>query len=173
MTRAPLALRDQGANAFEGGDRSSAYISSWTRYKMGSFYHFNADHALVFFRSTGRFTEHDFINLLRAAYDDPRHTPNFSHVWDSRDVEELVVDPNVINMYRDLLNEYESQIAREKIAIVAVRTITRTFSSMLARVGTGHPATFQLFDDLEAAAEWVGVPASVLTEVPGQAWTEI
>jgi hypothetical protein len=140
---------------------------------MGSFYHFNADHALVFFRSTGRFTEHDFINLLLAAYDDPRHTPTFNHVWDSRDIEELVVGANVINMYRDLLNEYESQITRGRIAIVAVRTITRTFSSMLVQVGNGHPATFRLFKDLEAAAEWIGVPASALIDIPDQDWTGV
>jgi hypothetical protein len=140
---------------------------------MSSFYHLNTEHTLVVFRSSGLFTESEFINLLRGAYDDPRHTPQFNHVWDSRSIEELVVDVDVIDMYRDLLNEYEDQISRGKIAIIAVRTLTRTFSSMLAEVGGEHPATFQIFDDVEATAEWVGVPVSVITNVPDHAWTEV
>jgi len=140
---------------------------------MNSFYHLNTEHKIVIFRSPGRYTESDFINLLRGAYDDPRHTPQYDHIWDSRSIEELVVDVEVIDLYRDLLKEYEGQISQGKVAVIAVRTLTRTFSSMLAEVGTEHPATFRMFDDVEATAEWVGVPVSVITNVPDDGWTEV
>lgn len=140
---------------------------------MGSYYYFDAERALTLFRATGRFTENDLINLLRAAYDDPRHTPHFNHIWDARAVDELAVDVDAISMYRDLLDEYEGRITREKVAVVAVRALTRIFTSMLMEVGAEHPATFRLFDDREAAAAWVGVPASAVTEVPDRRWTEV
>lgn len=140
---------------------------------MGSFYHLDTEHELALFRATGRFTESDLVELLRSVYEDPCHTPTFDHVWDSRGIEKLVVDADVIGMYRDLLDEYEGQISRGKVAVVAVRTLTRTFTSMLIGVGANHPATFQVFPDMEAAAAWIGVPPSATTDVPDHGWTEV
>jgi hypothetical protein len=133
-------------------------------------YHVDADHSVVLFRPTGQFTEHDLIALIEAALDDPRRTPQFVHVWDTRDIDELVMDADVITMYRTFLDENAARITQEKVAIVATRTLTRTFASMLAQVSGQHPATFRLFDDLEAAAGWVGVPSPVLTDVPDHDW---
>ncbi len=140
---------------------------------MSSSYHLNAEHALVLIRATGRFTESDLETLLRSVYDDPRHTPRFNHLWDSRAIDELVVDVDVIDTYRELLDEYEDQMSRGKVAVVAARTLTRTFASMLIQVGAKHPATFRVFDDMEGAAGWIGVPMSVTTDVPGHDWTEV
>jgi hypothetical protein len=138
-----------------------------------AFYHVNVDHSIVLLYPVGRFTERDLILLLRAVLNDDRRTPQFNHVWDTRDIDELVMDVEVISMYRDLLMEHEGRITRGKIAIVATRTLTRTFASMLIQVRRKHPGSFRLFEGMEAVAEWVGVPPSVLTSVPDRDWTEV
>jgi hypothetical protein len=138
-----------------------------------AFYHVNVDHSIVLLRPVGRFTEHDLIILLRTVLDDARRTPQFNHVWDTRDIEELVMDADVISMYRDLLTDHEDRITRGKIAIVATRTLTRTFASMLIQVSRKHPGVFRLFEGMEAVAEWVGVPTSSLTSIPESDWTEV
>lgn len=139
---------------------------------MGNFYHVNAERELVLFHSTGRFTGGDFIDLLRAAHDTPQHKPDFSHIWDTRAIDELVVDTEVISMYRDLLSEYGGKISRGKIAVVTVRALTRTVSTMVMELRTEHPAIYRFFDDLEGAAEWIGVPVSAVTDIPEREWRE-
>jgi len=136
-------------------------------------YHVNVEHAFVLFRPTGRFAERDLIHLIQTVLEDPRRTPQFTHVWDTRDIDELVMDADVISMYRDLLTEKEDRITRGKIAIVATRTLTRTFASMLIQVSRKHPGVFRLFEGMEAVAEWVGVPTSSLTSIPESDWTEV
>lgn len=140
---------------------------------MNCAYHVSVDQAAVLFRPAGRFTEVEFIQLLRVALADPRRSRQFAHIWDTREIDELVMDSDVISMYRTLLNENVDRLAQEKVAIIAKRPLTRTFSSMLARVSPRHPAVFQLFETMESAADWVGVSASALTNIPAQDWTEI
>lgn len=136
-------------------------------------YHVNAEHTVVLLRPTGRFAEGDLIDLIQAVLDDPRRRPHFNHVWDTRHIDELVMDADVISMYRTLLDENTGRITQEKVGIVATRPLTRTFSAMLAQTSRQHPAAFQLFETLETAAEWVEVPASVLTNIPDAEWTEV
>jgi hypothetical protein len=136
-------------------------------------YHVNAEHTVVLLRPTGRFTEDDLVDLIQTVLTDPRRRPAFNHVWDTRDIDELVMDADVIPMYRTLLDKKADRIAQEKVAIVATRPLTRTFSAMLAQVSRRHPAAFQLFETLEAAAGWVGVPAPVLIDVPDDDWTRV
>jgi len=136
-------------------------------------YHVNVEHTVVLLRPKGRFAEGDLIDLLQAVLEDSRRRPSFTHVWDTRDIDELVMDADVISMYRTLLDENTDRLEQEKVAIVATRPLTRTFSSMLAQTSRQHPAAFQLFETLKTAAEWVGVPASVLTSIPDSEWTEV
>ena len=138
-----------------------------------AFYHVNVDHSVVVLRPVGRFTERDLTALLQAVLDDARRTPQFDHVWDTRDIDELVMDADVISMYRTLLDENEARITRRKVAIVATRTLTRTFAAMLAQVSRKHPGTFQFFEGMEAVAEWTGVPDAALTSIPDRDWTEV
>lgn len=140
---------------------------------MAHAYRVEAEDALVLFRPTGRFNETDFIDLSRAAYDDPRRKPHFAHVWDTRAIDELVMDADVISMYRNLLTENADRITQGKVAVIATRGLTRTFASMLIQVSTDHPATFRLFEHGEAAAAWIGIPESDLTNVPDHGWTEV
>jgi hypothetical protein len=136
-------------------------------------YHINVDHAFVLFRPTGQFTECDLINLIQAVFDDPRRSPTFTHVWDTRAIDKLVMDADVISMYRNLIDENVDRIPEEKVAVVASRAVTRTFASMLIQVSKEHPATFQLFERLEGAADWIGVPPAALTTVADDTWTEV
>jgi hypothetical protein len=134
-------------------------------------YHVNPEHQLVIFRPTGQFTETTFIDLCRAAYTDPTREPHFAHVWDTRNIDELVMDVDVIPMYRTLLEEHQNQITEGKVAIVTTRIVTQTFASMLIQVDHRGPATFQLFEAMEAAAEWVGLPMQALEDIPESQWT--
>lgn len=136
-------------------------------------YHINLDHNFVLFRPTGQFTERDLIDLIQAVFEDPRRNPSFVHVWDTQAIDELVMDADVISMYRNLLDDNADRITEEKVAVIASRAVTRTFASMLIQVSKQHPATFQLFERAEVAADWVGIPASALTAVPDQDWTEV
>lgn len=140
---------------------------------MACAYHVNAGHDLVLFRPNGRFGGDDFIALCRAAYDDPRRTPQFSHVWDTRSIDELVMEVDVISTYRAFLSENQERLTEEKVAIIATRAMTRTFASMLVQVSKQSPATFQLFNSVQAAADWIGVPGTALTGVPEQDWSEV
>jgi hypothetical protein len=128
---------------------------------------------LVLFRPTGRFTETNFIALCRAAYDDSRRRSHFAHVWDTRAIDELIMDATVISMYRELLVEKADRVTEGKVAVIATRALTRTFASMLIQVSKDHPATFRLFGQVEAAAEWVGVSTSALIGMSERDWTKI
>lgn len=136
-------------------------------------YHIDVDHDFVLFRPTGQFTERDLINLIQAAFEDPRRSPDFTHVWDTQAIDELVMDADVISMYRNLLDENADRITEDKVAVIASRAVTRTFASMLIQVSKEHPATFQLFERMEGAADWIEVPTSALTAIPDRDWTEV
>ena len=136
-------------------------------------YHINLHHNFVLFRPTGQFTERDLIDLMQAAFDDPRRSPTFAHVWDTQAIDELVMDADVISMYKNLLDDSADQVTEEKVAVIASRAVTRTFASMLIQVSTQHPATFELFERAEGAADWIGVPVSALTAISDHDWTEV
>lgn len=140
---------------------------------MACAYHVDAEHELILIRPTGRFEGGDFVDLCRAVYEDDRRDPGFAHVWDTRAVDELVMDADVIPKYREFLAEYEAQATEGKVPILATRAVTRTFASMIVQVSKERPATFRLFDDVDAVAEWVGVPASALTHVSDGEWVEL
>lgn len=131
---------------------------------MACSYRVDPEHQLVLFRPSGQFTERDFIALCRAAYAHPDRTPQCAHVWDTRFIDELVMNANVIPMYRDFLAENRTRITEDKVAVIATRPMTETFASMLVQIGEHESATFRLFDSLEAAAEWLDRPVEALSD---------
>jgi hypothetical protein len=138
---------------------------------MSTAYHVDPEYEVVLYRPAGRFTESDFIALLRAAWSDPIREPHFAHVWLTHAVDELAMDATVIPMYRDLLAAHDEQITTGKVAVVTTRALTRRFASMVIQVGRRHRGTFRIFEAVDAAAEWTGVPVEVLTKGPDADWT--
>jgi len=133
---------------------------------MPSAYHIDPEQAFILVRPTGRVTEQTFIQLCRAFYNDPDRAPEFSVIWDTRDIDELVMDADVIPNYKAFLRENEDRLTQGPIAIVADRALTTTFASMLIQVGNERVGTYEMFTTLEAAAEWIGVPSAALTDLP-------
>jgi len=130
---------------------------------MACSYRVDPEHRLVLFRPSGRFTESDFLDLCRAAYEHPERTPQFAHVWDARFIDELVMNANVIPLYREFLAENKPRITEDQVAVIATRPMTETFASMLVQIGEHQSATFRLFSTPEAAAEWLGRPVEALS----------
>jgi hypothetical protein len=139
---------------------------------MARTYCVDPEHQLVLLRPTGRFTERDFIALCRAAYAHPDRTPQYAHVWDTRFIDELVMDVDVISMFRDFLADTEARATEGKVAVITTRVMTETFASMLIQIGEQRPATFQLFTTVPAAAEWLELPAEALADDPDRPWLE-
>ena len=135
-------------------------------------FHVAPEYQLVLFRPIGRLTESDFITLCRAAYTHPDRSPDFVHFWDTRAIDELVMNVSVIPMYRNFLAEHEHQITTGRVAVVSGRSMTRTFAFMLANAAKRMQATIRLFDDVETAADWVDLPPDALTNVPDAQWTK-
>jgi hypothetical protein len=138
---------------------------------MACAYHVNPEHEFVLLRPTGTFTESEFIALSRAVWTHPDREPHFHHVWDTRPIDELVMNASVISMYRDFRSEHEEQETVGKVAIVTTRALIRTFALMIVQVGHLDRLTLRPFSDMETAAEWVHLPLSVLTEIPEDEWT--
>lgn len=139
---------------------------------MACAYFIDPEHELVLYRPTGRFTESDFMSVSRAVWSDPARKPHFAHVWKAQGIDELVMKASILPMYRDFLATHEEQKTVGKIAVITKRSITRTFASMLIHVGNFDRSTFQTFDDVEAAAQWINLPVEVLTDIPDREWTE-
>lgn len=140
---------------------------------MACAYHVNSEHEFVLLRPTGEFTESEFIDLSRAVWTHPDRKPHFSHIWDTRPIDKLIMNASVIPMYRDFLSEHKEQEPKGKVAIVTTRTMIRTFALMLVQIGRLDRLTLQPFSDMETAAEWVDLPVEVLTEIPEDEWTTL
>jgi len=133
---------------------------------MSSAYHIDPEHNLVLVRPAGRFTETAFIQLCRTIYDDPDRRPHFSSIWDARAIDELVMDAEVIPMYRAFLAENADRVTQGQVAIVTDREIATTFASMLIQVGKNRVGAYEIFSSLASAAAWMGVPPEALSNPP-------
>ena len=133
---------------------------------MPSTYHVDPEQELILVRPTGRFTEEEFIQLCRALYDDPDREPQFAVIWDTRDIDELVMDADVIPEYKSFLRENEDRLTQGPIAIIADRALTRTFASMLTQVGNKHVGAYEIFSTPDEAAQWIGLPDTALSDLP-------
>ena len=133
---------------------------------MPSTYHVDPEQELILVRPTGRFTEEEFIQLCRALYDDPDRTPQFAVIWDTRAVDELVMDADVIPEYKTFLRENEDRLTQGPIAIIADRALTKTFASMLTQVGREHVGACEVVSTPEEAARGVDLPDTALSNLP-------
>lgn len=124
-------------------------------------------HELVLIRPSGRFTEAEFIETCRAFYAHPDREPTFSHVWDSRFIDELVMKVDVIALYRNFLEANRERATVGDVAVIASRSLTETFATMLVEVSGLPAATYRLYDSAEEVAEELGVPLAVLTDESG------
>lgn len=140
---------------------------------MACAYHVNPEHEFVLLRPTGEFTESEFLALTRAVWSHPDREPHFSHVWETRPIDKLVMNASVIPMYRDFLDEHEGQETVGKVAIVTTRALIRTFALMIVQIGHLDRLTLRPFSDMATAAEWVHLPLDVLTVIPDDQWTEL
>jgi hypothetical protein len=129
-------------------------------------YYVDPDRRLVLTRPTGRFTETTLIALCQAIYDDPDREPQFSTVWDVREVDELVMDASVIPMYRAFLAENAGRITQGQIAVITDREMATTFASMLIEIGRAKVGAYEIFSDLPSAATWLDVPTEALSDPP-------
>jgi hypothetical protein len=120
----------------------------------------------VLVRPAGRFTEEAFIELCRAVYDDPDRQPHYSAIWDARGIDELVMDADVIPMYKRFLRENAHRVTQGQVAIVSDRELATTFASMLIEVGRSRVGAFELFETLDAAARWIGIPPQAIADLP-------
>lgn len=133
---------------------------------METAYHVDPQRELILVRPTGRFSETTFIELCRAIYDDPEREPHFSALWDTRAIDELIMDASVIPMYKNFLSENEHRVAEGRIAIVTDKGMAETFAKMLTEVVEAPAPTYRVFHGVEPAAEWLGVSAEELAEYP-------
>ena len=130
---------------------------------MPSPHHVDPEHELILVRPTGRVIEETFLQLCRALYDDPDRDPRFSVVWDTRSIDALVMDADVIPDFKAFLRENEHRLTQGPVAIVAERPLTRTFASMLIQVGSEHVGPYKIVATLEEAAQGIGVSKIALT----------
>lgn len=128
-------------------------------------------YSVVVVRPSGQFTESQFIELLRAMYNDPDRDPSFCHVWDTRSIHELTMDVDVIPRYKAFLGEHEEEVVGGQVAIIATHATTRLFATMLMEINERETTqTVQLFADVESAAEWLDVPEQTISDVPEDRW---
>ncbi|HKL88306.1 MAG TPA: hypothetical protein VJ884_04810 [Salinibacter sp.] len=137
---------------------------------MACAFHVNPDHQFVLLRPAGEFTESEFIALSKAVWTHPDREPHFTHLWDTRPIEKLVMNASVIPMYRTFRAEHEEQETVGKVAIVTTRPNVRTFALMIVQIGKLDRLTLQPFSNMEAAAGWADLPLRVLTEIPDAQW---
>jgi hypothetical protein len=124
-------------------------------------------HELVLLRPTGRFAETDFIETCRAFYDHPDREPAFAHVWDARSIDELVMNVDVIALYREFLEENQERATEGPVAVITTRSMTETFATMFIQVSGVQAATYLICDSVEEAAEELDVPLAALTAESG------
>lgn len=132
---------------------------------MPSPYHIDPEHELILVRPTGRVNEDTFLQLCRALYDDSTRDPQFSVVWDTRSVDELVMDADIIPDFKAFLRENEHRLTQGPVAIVAERPLTRTFASMLIQVGKEYVGPYEIVSSLEEAARQIGVAEAALSNL--------
>jgi hypothetical protein len=138
---------------------------------MSYSFYVNNEYEFVLIRPWGEFTEDEFIDVSRAFYNHPTREPDFAHIWDTQSIDRLVMDANVIDMYRAFLAENSDRSSSDRVAIIATRTMVETLSRMLAELNrqqTNQEISF--FNDLASAASWLGLPLEVLTDIPASAW---
>lgn len=133
---------------------------------MPSTYHVDPEQEFIFVRPTGRFTDKAFIQLCRVLYDDPDREPRFAVIWDTRDIDELVMDADVIPEYKAFLRENEDRLTQGPIAIIADRALTTTFASMLTQVGKKYVGKYEIVSTPEEATRWIGLPNAALFDLP-------
>lgn len=139
---------------------------------MSYVYHVDSEYGLVVIRPAGRFTGDQLIDIFRDVLQNPDREPDYDHVWDTSALKTLVVDVEVIDMYRSVLDKHAEQIGNGRVAVVARRETTRTLATMLFSVGEEDQGreTQRIFESLEQAADWLGLPVSVLVRIPDDQW---
>jgi hypothetical protein len=134
---------------------------------MSCAYKVDCRHELVLIRPTGRFSEAEFIGACRACYGHPDREPTFAHVWDTRFIDELVMDVGVISQFRDFLAANQERATEGTVLVIATRSVPETFATMLGQVSDLQATTYRLCGSAEEAADVLGVPVAALTTEAG------
>lgn len=140
---------------------------------MSYAYYIDEERSVAIIRPEGRFNETEFMDALRTVYGHPKRTPDFAHVWDTRFIEELTMDTDVLPMYKSFIQETQDRAKDSRVAILASRSTVRLFSSMLMEItDLTAPRSMQLFQTEEELADWLNVPRDELWDIPEEAWTK-
>ncbi|GAB5520252.1 MAG: hypothetical protein RhofKO_25030 [Rhodothermales bacterium] len=119
-------------------------------------------------RTSGPFTDRDYLAALNAILEHPAREPAYHEVWDLREVTLISFAPSVLQHYHHLMQHMRTQgtITRGRVAIIGrqadLRMLTVLFTQLARRYVDRESRLFRTVIEAEA---WLGLPADCLAQI--------
>ena len=117
---------------------------------------------LVVTRPVGAITNEELLAYYRGRLDEGTLRPGLRELVDGRGIEEFGVDPEGQRRLAELLEEYADRLEGVRWAFVARRPLTFGMFRMFEAQKSNLPFETSVFESLELALEWLGVPRDLI-----------
>ena len=113
---------------------------------------------VVITRPMGAITNEELLTYYRGRLDEGTLRPGLRELVDGRGIEEFGVDPDGQRRLATLLKEHAAELEGVRWAFVARRPLTFGMFRMFEAQKSDLPFETGVFESLDAALEWLGVP---------------
>lgn len=131
---------------------------------MPTIFRMDRTHRLVHAVTRGPTSSTDIVTSLASLLDHPSYSPGLRVLLDMREVVPSLRRPDVLNIAR-YVKERGEKLRDLKLAVV-VATESSFGMAQEQRVAlAGSPMEMEVFREMGAAREWLGIPGDVESEV--------
>ena len=120
-------------------------------------YRVDVEHRVVLATANGVLTDADLLVHLGTLTTDPDVQPGFNELYNLRDMVVVEITASSVEDVRGFIHQIEQHFKDSKTAIVASDHNTAEVSYLFELLRTNVSAEVQLFHDLVAAREWLGL----------------
>jgi hypothetical protein len=123
-------------------------------------YRIDKTHRVVLFRATGHLTTREFLTCLKEIVRQPGFAPGFGHLVDLTRCSRIA--PGSSAMLARIRDDRSmgDRLGHGRCALVSKDFFVYATTRIYKALARGGPLEVELFDDLDAARRWLGLPVA-------------
>ena len=126
---------------------------------MAYTYRISDDDRLAHLTFTGTVNGPDLVHALTDLYADPAWQAGYNTIWDFRAISQLLLEEGDFKLLVGLDFEFMHLAGNGCDAIVVARDLDRFMGKLFLYLARNAPRRTALFDRMEDARQWLGLPA--------------
>jgi len=121
--------------------------------------HFRRERNLLILEHIGTVSDEEFLAFYKSLYGDDRFVVSMDQLVDLRRADSTPRSPEVLRQFAQfVMDQYPIAASPVNIAVVAPKDLSYGLARMYDAFSQRIPWIFEIFRDLDAAADWLGLP---------------